>query len=144
MSEFLFDIFENIVDVIDTVVDEVQKKSDKNKYSQRTAEGNIETIKGLSHSARRPVNVKENVIISNYTNTDDKSGALREANSGTVKENVATPKIKEHANPSVKKNRNSDIIPNFSNLSGNDVLKGLIFSEILGKPKSLRRYRQYL
>lgn len=25
MSEFLFDIFENIVDVIDTVVDEVQK-----------------------------------------------------------------------------------------------------------------------
>ena len=56
------------------------KKSDKNKYSQRTAEGNIETIKGLSPSARRPVNVKENVIISNYTNTDDKSGALREAN----------------------------------------------------------------
>ncbi|NLL04545.1 MAG: hypothetical protein GX270_01850 [Clostridiaceae bacterium] len=106
---------------------------------------------------RSPQNTSARIrdIINNNTKPEDMSteGISMEGSFGSastqVKENLGGFKevtsteesiYQEASNNQRYKNNLSDLL-NLTNMNSNDILKGIVLSEILGKPKALRRGR---
>ncbi|MDQ2086810.1 hypothetical protein RBH29_10275 [Herbivorax sp. ANBcel31] len=115
MSDFLFDILENISNEIQGTNKKVpsQRVRQQRPKPQRTVQGAQKTKKRSVDTEREP------------------------DNSGVVDKNKTTPKSEDAYN--VSSNQRNDILPDFSNLTEKEVVSGIVFSEILGRPKSIRK-----
>ncbi|HOQ00239.1 MAG TPA: hypothetical protein PK604_05300 [Acetivibrio clariflavus] len=89
---------------------------------------------------RKPNKTLEN-IHNSKSNAAPSAARKNENNINTKSTNdTKNPKYQEEANVASQTNILNDLL-NFSNMNSEDILKGFIFSEIIGKPKALRRGR---
>lgn len=123
MSDFIY----NFLEFIENVVDEVQKNDRNNRIP--------------SQRMNQPLSTSQNQIGGTVEKTKDLPPA-RTVKTKEEKEAKATPpKLKEPVKPLTMQNQDDYVVPDFPNISSKDILNGIVFSEILGKPKALRRYK---
>lgn len=131
MSE---NFFEGFLDVLEDVVNGVQK----NSGNKTNLQGTDRTMQNIQRTHEYTANNK--IMGLPPTIPKAKKKEKKKANkSGAAKKNKRTPERKEPAETLSTQNQSNDILPDLLNLSNEDIIKGIVLSEILGKPKSLKK-----
>ena len=134
-SDFLFDILESISKEI--------RENTKNTPSQRQSQplGTQRQSQPLGTQRRsQPLGTQRQPVLKPQKPVGGavkkfKNSNLKSVQPDVVEENETNPKELDKT----LMEQNNDIFPDFSNLSQKDILKGIVFSEILGKPRALRK-----